>query len=246
MAEVWLLDLGNTQAKLSSSTSPGEYGEVLCFEHGAQGTLSPELFQALTQAPQAAILVASTFPQGLKAMRASSEGARIIIINQEDIPLKISTTGTGIDRLLASWVAWKSCANGVLVADFGTAWTLDAVTKEGVFLGGAIGLGLSAQIQSLHQCCPHLPTPSAEEVATDSIPNQSIAAVSAGTYLFLALGVHAMAQSFEDSANQTLMRVVTGGASSFVLPFLPSAWKEKPYLLMEALASLPRREAVGA
>ena len=246
MAEVWLLDLGNTQAKLSCSVSFGAHGEVFSFVHPAQGILSPDLFALLLQKPKALILVASTSPQAQEAFDSSSVGKRAITIRQQDIPLEIITTGTGIDRLLVAWAAWKSHKEGVLVADFGTAWTLDAVTREGVFLGGAIGPGLSAQIQSLQRSCPHLPTPSAVEASSEEIPRQSAAAVSAGTYRFLALGVNALAQSFEDSAGQSLGRFLTGGASPLLRSFLPSTWKEEPHLMMKALASLPQRESLDA
>jgi len=52
-----------------------------------------------------------------------------------------------VDRLCAAVAAFDRLGVPCVVADFGTAITIDCVNAEGVFLGGAIlpGLGLSAE-----------------------------------------------------------------------------------------------------
>jgi type III pantothenate kinase len=79
-----------------------------------------------------------------------------------DLPLPIDADlpkpeAVGVDRLCAAVAAYDRLGNACVVAGFGTAITLDCVSAEGVFLGGAIlpGLGLSAA--ALHQRTAQLP-----------------------------------------------------------------------------------------
>ena len=57
------------------------------------------------------------------------------------IPLKGAGRGTGTDRLLAAYAAWRSARGPVIVIDIGTAVTLNLVDGNGRFLGGAIFAG---------------------------------------------------------------------------------------------------------
>ena len=57
------------------------------------------------------------------------------------IPLKGAGRGTGTDRLLAAYAAWKRVRGPVAVIDVGTAMTLTLVDAQGRFLGGAIFAG---------------------------------------------------------------------------------------------------------
>ena len=63
-----------------------------------------------------------------------------------DSPQKV-----GIDRLLGAAAARAACPPGrpAIVADAGTAITVDAVTADGVFCGGAIAPGLHLGLQAL-------------------------------------------------------------------------------------------------
>ena len=74
-----------------------------------------------------------------------------VLVVGRDLPLPIETNlpepeRIGTDRLCAAAMAYHRLGSACVVADFGTAITIDCVNDEGVFLGGAIlpGLGLSA------------------------------------------------------------------------------------------------------
>jgi len=66
-------------------------------------------------------------------------------------------TSLGADRLLAALAARDLCGAPVLVADCGTATTLDVVTPDGAFAGGAILCGLGLQQAALHNRTALLP-----------------------------------------------------------------------------------------
>jgi len=69
-----------------------------------------------------------------------------------DIPLPLPIAGaepntTGADRVCAAAAAYDELGKPCVIADFGSAITIDCVDADGQFLGGAImpGLGMSAQ-----------------------------------------------------------------------------------------------------
>lgn len=71
----------------------------------------------------------------------------------------------GADRLLNAWAAHYLTSPDIpprrvrdtLVIDFGTAITLDIVSKAGEFLGGVIAPGITSMARALHQDCALLP-----------------------------------------------------------------------------------------
>jgi type III pantothenate kinase len=64
---------------------------------------------------------------------------------------------TGPDRLLAAWAAGRIYGSPVIVADLGTATTVDAVDADGFFLGGAILPGLELAADALAAGTARLP-----------------------------------------------------------------------------------------
>ncbi|MFH0910326.1 MAG: type III pantothenate kinase, partial [Planctomycetota bacterium] len=64
---------------------------------------------------------------------------------------------TGGDRLTAARAAWEREQRAVLVIDAGTAVTVDAVDREGVFLGGAILPGPVIWLAALHNTTAQRP-----------------------------------------------------------------------------------------
>lgn len=64
----------------------------------------------------------------------------------------------GADRLAAAVGAWKAFpGETVLVADAGTALTLDLVSAGGEFLGGNISAGIKLRMDALHNFTSRLP-----------------------------------------------------------------------------------------
>jgi type III pantothenate kinase len=57
----------------------------------------------------------------------------------------------GADRIVNAVAAYEKHAEGLIVVDFGTATTFDAVTPKGEYLGGAIAPGISISTEALFQ-----------------------------------------------------------------------------------------------
>jgi len=63
----------------------------------------------------------------------------------------------GADRIVNAVAAFEKHHQGLLVVDFGTATTFDAVTPKGEYLGGAIAPGISISMEALFQNAARLP-----------------------------------------------------------------------------------------
>ena len=69
-----------------------------------------------------------------------------------DNPLEV-----GADRIVNGVAAYARFREAVIVVDFGTATTFDAVSARGEYLGGAIAPGLRISAQALFEATAKLP-----------------------------------------------------------------------------------------
>jgi type III pantothenate kinase len=63
----------------------------------------------------------------------------------------------GADRIVNGVAAYERCKSAVIVVDFGTATTFDAISAKGEYLGGAIAPGLSISAEALFERAARLP-----------------------------------------------------------------------------------------
>ena len=91
--------------------------------------------------------------------------AHVLVINSGNMPIRIDYPNPeelGTDRLLGALAAWKLRGEPehrpCIVIDLGTATTYDAITADGVFLGGAIAPGLELGAEALAGRAAQLPT----------------------------------------------------------------------------------------
>jgi type III pantothenate kinase len=63
----------------------------------------------------------------------------------------------GADRVVNAVAAYEKWKQGLIVVDFGTATTFDAVTPRGEYLGGAICPGVAISMEALFKAASKLP-----------------------------------------------------------------------------------------
>jgi type III pantothenate kinase len=63
----------------------------------------------------------------------------------------------GADRIVNAVAAFEKHKSGLVVVDFGTATTFDAVTPKGEYLGGAICPGITIAMEALFKNASKLP-----------------------------------------------------------------------------------------
>ena len=139
----------------------------------------------------------------------------------------------GIDRWLALLAA--KCNNkNIIIADAGTALTIDALTDGGKFIGGMIVPGARLMHRALQQQTAltlsdneESPAPSKKAAAGQN--TQSAAA--AGMTAAMAGAVLAFRRRILPGA----AIIITGGDAVRLLPWLPRAVLHRPHLVMEGI-----------
>jgi type III pantothenate kinase len=110
------------------------------------------------------VAACSVNPEGLAALEAASAasiGQNVLVVGR-DLPLPIETNvphpaGIGTDRLCAAAAAYDQLGVECVVADFGSAITIDCVNSDGLFQGGAILPGLQMGAKALSNQTAQLP-----------------------------------------------------------------------------------------
>ncbi len=87
----------------------------------------------------------------------------------------------GADRIVNAVAAYERIGDAVVVVDFGTATTFDAVSADGAYLGGAIAPGVGISVDALFRHAAKLPRVELARPAT-VIGRNTVASIQAGTF----------------------------------------------------------------
>ncbi len=157
-------DVGNSRIAFAC-VKGGTPSEPVYLRIGDLGGLGAAMRTLWDNMPQPRKIVASSVnPAALKALEAAADASvhEPVLVIGRDLPLPIDTKlpepdRIGVDRLCAAVAAFDRLGQACVVADFGTAITIDCVDDEGVFLGGAILPGLAMGAEALSGGTAQLP-----------------------------------------------------------------------------------------
>ncbi len=145
-----------------------------------------------------------------------------VLVVGRDFPLEmkvgladVSTVGS--DRLITAFAAYEVIGKGVVVADFGTATTIDYVNDKGIFLGGVIMPGLNLAAKSLHDYTDALPE--VELVVPegqDSYGVNTIQAIQNGIYYGCMGALREMVERYATEMGNWPYVVATGGFGKLI------------------------------
>lgn len=102
-----------------------------------------------------------------------------------------------------------------IVVDFGTATTLDAISADGVYLGGAIAPGLHISLQALFERTARLPRIELE-APERAIGRTTVESMQAGILFATAGGVDEMVSRFKAEMGGDPIVIATGGQASTI------------------------------
>ncbi len=121
----------------------------------------------------------------------------------------------GADRLVNAVAAWEKHQTSLVIVDFGTATTFDAISVAGEYLGGAIAPGVTVASEALYQAASKLPR---VEIAKprNVIGTTTIDAIQSGLlYGYTGLVTGIVERMKEQLGPQTRV-IATGGLASFI------------------------------
>lgn len=179
--------------------------------------------------------------------------AKVHTIGFRDVPMQLEVEKpdrTGIDRLCAAWAAWsirnesESKKRPVIVAQAGTAVTVDVVTADGAFLGGAIMPGLGLSLQFLAAGTDLLPWLGNHEVGiSPQLPGRNTAqAIAVGVNAALVGGTVHLVQRYRNEYPELAdaLVVVSGGDGELLIPHIPGPKRLIEYLVLHGVSRIAR------
>lgn len=109
----------------------------------------------------AAVSVVPQLTEALEAVGRRRLGTRpLVLATTANLPLPVRVDHpdeVGTDRLVDAYAAHRLHGGPLVVADVGTAVTVDAVGRDGAFLGGAIAAGPALALRALAEHTAKLP-----------------------------------------------------------------------------------------
>jgi type III pantothenate kinase len=194
------------------------------------------------------MVVASTIPRLTPALREmASRHIRITPVvlepgTRSGMPILYENPReVGADRIANAVAAYDLCGGPVIVVDFGTATTVDATSKRGEYLGGAILPGIEISLDALFERAAALSR--IRLVAPRRVIGKStVESIQAGAFYGFAAAVDGLVRRFEAELGQCAV-VATGGLGELLAPFSESIQRYEPALTLHGLRIVYERNA---
>ena len=144
----------------------------------------------------------------------------------------------GADRLVNGIAAYerfgRSAGRPVIVVDFGTATTLDAISAKGEYLGGAICPGVQISADALFQRAARLPRIDVRKPAR-VVGRTTVGAMEAGLFYGYVGMVEGLVRRMNDELGGNAVTVATGGLAEIISPETPLIQHVDPDLTLHGL-----------
>ena len=134
----------------------------------------------------------------------------------KDVPLPMELNvdepgKVGIDRVLCAYAAYSVVGDAVVVADFGTAVTIDLVDEKGVFLGGTILPGFDISAEALQKHTAVLPKIDKVKIPKKPFGRNTIEAINNGLYYSAIGALETITRLYSEQIGKWPQTIVTGG-----------------------------------
>ncbi len=140
----------------------------------------------------------------------------------------------GADRLANALAALASYPPPIIVADFGTATTLDTIDGLGHYIGGVIFPGVAISLEALVQRTAKLPSVSFEPPAS-AIGRTTVESLQSGIVFGYADAIEGLIRRVNRELGGGATVISTGGQGKSFLGLCPSITKHEPHLTLEGL-----------
>jgi len=168
------------------------------------------------------IVVSSVRPDWTKMVRKffKDEYNEKILVLGDNIPLSLTIfvdepLKVGTDRVAAALAAYAVVEDAVVIADCGTALTIDLVDENGAFQGGVICPGLAMEAKSLSDGTAQLPE---IQITRPELPygKNTTEAINCGLY-YAAIGtMEEVIRRYAEKIGKWPQTILTGGGAKVI------------------------------
>ena len=232
-------DRGRLVSQFAIATQPGRTADEITLQLKA---LAKTRRLHLTQTKH--IIICSVVPRMTTVLTESLrslKGAPARIVGQDImVPLKNRyryPEQVGQDRLVGAYAAWTTYKKDCIVADFGTAITIDIVTKAGEYLGGIIAAGLEISLDALATRTALLPKVELKE-PPELLGRDTANSIRAGILYGCAALCDGLVTQLKRRYAPKATVIATGGSSALLAKYAKSIDVVKPHLVLEGLRKL--------
>ena len=225
------IDIGNSTVSLGVFAG-GELKETVCIIKDEISGSFPDVLKKYREICGPQKFGASTVPITVSSVNsdnlAAVENAAIETFNQNiqlagrdfsvEMPVGIEDSSKlGSDRLLSAMAAFEVVGKAVVVADFGTATTIDLVNDSGIFLGGVIFPGLDLASHCLKDYTYSLPyIKPAVPVESQAYGINTETAIRNGVYFSTVGAVRELVERYATELGYWPQVIATGGYANMI------------------------------
>ena len=237
-----LIDLGNSRLKWAQH-APGLWHTEAAPLDKDMPSLMDRLWRDMA-APQKIVLCSVSAPERMHALEkwvqarwsvtpqiARAQAEQLGVRNRYRQPEQL-----GADRWVALIGARGMATAAACVVDVGTAVTVDALSADGEFLGGAVFPGLRLLRDSLVQGTAGIPD--TEGDAGECLARSTADGVAAGTLFGLAGAVERLVDEYRHTLGESVRVLLTGGDAPVLGARLHVAHTPVPDLVLKGLARI--------
>lgn len=167
----------------------------------------------------------------------------VVIDNPFILPIKINVTSprtVGVDRVLNAIAGniIRPANTPMIIIDSGTATTVDVVSADGAFEGGAILPGFQLGALALHQytaLLPHISNPELARRTPTPLGKNTRDALKSGLFWGQLGAVKELVRHYRETLTAAPVCVVTGGAGRLLVPQMPEDTIHEPFLALQGL-----------
>jgi type III pantothenate kinase len=165
------------------------------------------------------------------------------VLSAADLPIAVGVEHperVGLDRIAAAAAVnqLRSSNRAAIIVDTGSAVTVDLVSADGVFRGGAILPGIEMSARALHEFTDLLPLVSLNDLSRPpgALGVSTVTAIRGGLFWGSVGAIRELVAKLSESSPQPPELFLTGGAAAHLVGPLRLNGRFEPHLVLSGIA----------